>query len=172
MAACAVAGVHAVHAGRLDGVLLAVVVLTPLAAFEAVTGMPVAAQYRQRSRRAAERVHEILDAPEPVREPLAPAALPTTPFPVLVRGLAARHSGQTRPALDGVTLDLTPGRRVAVVGPSGSGKTTLAQVLLRFLDPERGGVTLGGIDTRDLDGDDVRRVIGLCAQDEIGRAHV
>lgn len=168
VAACAVAGVHAVHAGRLDGVLLAVVVLTPLAAFEAVTGMPVAAQYRQRSRRAAERVHEILDAPEPVREPLAPAALPTTPFPVLVRGLAARHSGQTRPALDGVTLDLTPGRRVAVVGPSGSGKTTLAQVLLRFLDPERGGVTLGGIDTRDLDGDDVRRVIGLCAQD----AHV
>lgn len=168
VAACAVAGVHAVHAGRLDGVLLAVVVLTPLAAFEAVTGMPVAAQYRQRSRRAAERVHEILDAPEPVREPLAPAALPTTPFPVLVRGLAARHSGQTRPALDGVTLDLTPGRRVAVVGPSGSGKTTLAQVLLRFLDPERGGVTLGGVDTRDLDGDDVRRVIGLCAQD----AHV
>ncbi|WP_310725733.1 thiol reductant ABC exporter subunit CydD [Streptomyces sp. N2A] len=163
--AAAVVGVQAVHAGRLDGVALAVVVLTPLAAFEAVTGLPLAVQYRQRTRRAAERVFEVLDAPAPVREPAAPATAPGTPFPLVVRGLTARHAGQDRPALDGVDLTLAAGRRIAVVGPSGSGKTTLAQVLLRFLDREAGAYTLGGTDAQALDGDAVRRLVGLCAQD-------
>ncbi|MEU5237646.1 thiol reductant ABC exporter subunit CydD [Streptomyces lydicus] len=165
VAAAAVAGVQAVHAGRLEGVALAVVVLTPLAAFEAVTGLPLAVQYRQRTRRAAERVFEVLDAPAPVREPAAPAAPPEVPFPLVVRDLTARHSGQARPALDAVGFTLTAGRRLAVVGPSGSGKTTLAQTLLRFLDPEAGAYSLGGTDARALDGDAVRRQVGLCAQD-------
>ncbi|BDM73413.1 ABC transporter [Streptomyces nigrescens] len=165
VAAAAVAGVQAVHAGRLDGVALAVVVLTPLAAFEAVTGLPLAVQYRQRTRRAAERVFEVLDAPAPVREPATPATAPGTPFPLVVRGLTARHAGQDRPALDGVDLTLAAGRRIAVVGPSGSGKTTLAQVLLRFLDREAGTYTLAGTDAQALDGDAVRRLVGLCAQD-------
>ncbi|MBL1091355.1 thiol reductant ABC exporter subunit CydD [Streptomyces sp. 9-7] len=163
--AAALVGVQAVHTGRLDGVALAVVVLTPLAAFEAVAGLPLAVQYRQRTRRAAERVFEVLDAPAPVREPAAPATAPGTPFPLVVRGLTARHAGQDRPALDGVDLTLAAGRRIAVVGPSGSGKTTLAQVLLRFLDREAGTYTLGGTDARALAGDAVRRLVGLCAQD-------
>ncbi|MFI0222384.1 thiol reductant ABC exporter subunit CydD [Streptomyces lydicus] len=165
VAAAAVAGVQAVHAGRLEGVALAVVVLTPLAAFEAVTGLPLAVQYRQRTRRAAERVFEVLDAPAPVCEPAAPATPPEVPFPLVVRDLTARHSGQARPALDAVGFTLTAGRRLAVVGPSGSGKTTLAQTLLRFLDPEAGTYSLGGTDARALDGDAVRRQVGLCAQD-------
>ncbi|MGX1973531.1 thiol reductant ABC exporter subunit CydD [Streptomyces kronopolitis] len=164
-AAAAVAGVQAVHAGRLEGVALAVVVLTPLAAFEAVTGLPLAVQYRRRTRHAAERVFEVLDAPEPVREPAEPADAPATPFPLVVRGLTARHPGQDRPALDGVGFTLRPGRRLAVVGTSGSGKTTLAQVLLRFLDQESGTYTLAGTAARELAGDAVRRLVGLCAQD-------
>ncbi|MGP8300447.1 thiol reductant ABC exporter subunit CydD [Streptomyces inhibens] len=165
VAAAAVAGVQAVHAGRLEGVALAVVVLTPLAAFEAVTGLPLAVQYRQRTRRAAERVFEVLDAPAPVQEPATPAAPPETPFPLVVRDLTARHTSQDRPALDGVGFTLTAGRRLAVVGSSGSGKTTLAQVLLRFLDRESGTYTLAGTDAQALDGDAVRRLVGLCAQD-------
>ncbi|GLW17055.1 ABC transporter [Streptomyces sp. NBRC 13847] len=164
-AAAAVAGVQAVHAGRLEGVALAVVVLTPLAAFEAVTGLPLAVQYRRRTRHAAERVFEVLDAPEPVREPAEPADAPATPFPLVVRGMTARHPGQDRPALDGVGFTLRPGHRLAVVGTSGSGKTTLAQVLLRFLDQESGTYTLAGTAARELAGDAVRRLVGLCAQD-------
>ncbi|MFC5245663.1 thiol reductant ABC exporter subunit CydD [Streptomyces atrovirens] len=163
--AAALVGVQAVAAGRLDGVALAVVVLTPLAAFEAVLGMPLAVQYRQRVRRSAERVYEVLDAPVPVREPRAPRQAPASPFPLVVKGLAARHPGQDRDALAGVDLTLERGRRIAVVGPSGSGKTTLAQALLRFLDPEAGAYTLAGVDAYALDGDDVRRLVGLCAQD-------
>ncbi|MGI5444473.1 thiol reductant ABC exporter subunit CydD [Streptomyces sp. CA-243310] len=158
-------GANAVVDGRLSGVTMAVVVLTPLAAFEAVTGLPLAVQYRQRVRRSAERVYEVIDAPAPVAEPDRPHAMPVSPFPLRVSGLTARHLGQERDALEGIELTLEAGRRVAVVGPSGSGKTTLAQVLLRFLDQNQGSYTLGGVDTRSLDSDDVRRIVGLCAQD-------
>nr|WSX78176.1 thiol reductant ABC exporter subunit CydD [Streptomyces sp. NBC_00899] len=166
--ACGYAGVRAVSAHDLPGVALAVLLLAPLAAFEAVNGLPLAAQQRQRSRRAAERVNDVLDSPLPVREPAHPAAPPASPFPLVVSDLTARHPGRTSPALDGVGLTLTQGRRVAVVGPSGAGKTTLAHVLLRFLDAESGTYTLGGRPADECEGDDVRRLVGLCAQD----AHV
>lgn len=165
VAATAAVGTAAVREGRLPGVELAVIVLTPLAAFEAVTGLPLAVRHRQRARRGAERVYEVLDAPVPVREPREPATPPVSPFPLEVRGLSARYAGQRRDALSGFDLTLTAGRRVAVVGPSGSGKTTLAQVLLRFLDPREGGFRIGGADAAALDGDAVRRLVGLCAQD-------
>ncbi|WP_189984965.1 thiol reductant ABC exporter subunit CydD [Streptomyces capoamus] len=163
--ATAVSGAQAVAAGRLGGVAMAVVVLTPLAAFEAVLGLPLAVRYRQRVRRSAERVYEVLDAPEPVREPESPRQAPASPFPVVLRGVSARYEGQRRDALAGLDLTLEQGRRIAVVGTSGAGKTTLAQVLLRFLDPEAGAYTLGGVDACALAGDDVRRFVGLCAQD-------
>ncbi|MFF2468541.1 thiol reductant ABC exporter subunit CydD [Streptomyces mirabilis] len=165
VAATALVGAQAVAGGRLSGVAMAVVVLTPLAAFEAVLGLPLAVQYRQRVRRSAERVYEVLDAPDPVREPEVPQPVPASPFPLRVQGLRARHAGQDRDALAGLDLTIEQGRRVAVVGPSGSGKTTLAQVLLRFLDTEAGTYTLGGTNAYGMDGDDVRRLVGLCAQD-------
>ncbi len=166
--AAATVAVPAVQDGRLSGVALAVVVLTPLAAFEAVTGLPLAVQYRQRVARSAERVFEVLDASVPVREPEAPAEEPASPFPLEVRGLSARYPGARHDALASLDLTLTPGRRIAVVGPSGSGKTTLAQVLLRFLDASSGTYRLGGVEASALDSDTVRRSVGLCAQD----AHV
>ncbi|MFJ7151190.1 thiol reductant ABC exporter subunit CydD [Streptomyces sp. NPDC100445] len=163
--ATALLGAQAVAAGRLGGVAMAVVVLTPLAAFEAVLGLPLAVRHRQRVERSAERVYEVLDAPAPVREPESPRQAPASPFPLVVKGLTARYAGQRREALSGLDLRLERGHRVAVVGASGAGKSTLAQVLLRFLDPEAGSYTLAGADARALAGDDVRRLVGLCAQD-------
>ena len=156
-----VVGIPAVHQGRLNGVLLAVIALIPLAAFEIVVGLPVATESLARVRRSAERVFTVLDAPAPVGEPCQPVDLVPGVDGLVLRGLRARHPGATDLALDGVDLDLLPGRRVAVVGPSGSGKTTLAHVLLRFLAYEEGSVTLGGVELSDLDGDAVRSVIGL-----------
>ena len=122
------------HDGRLQGVLLAVIVLTPLAAFELVTGLPGAAQSLERVRQSAARIFEVLDAPDPVVEPDAPLCPPAASPPHLcVRGLRARYGAGGPWALDGVDLDLAPGRRVAVVGPSGAGKSTLAAVLPRLL---------------------------------------
>jgi thiol reductant ABC exporter CydC subunit len=161
-------GVAAVHAGRLDGVLLAGLALIPLVSFELVTGLPTATQTLQRVRRSAARVFEVMDTPAPVSEPAHPRALPSPPHVLRVRDVCFTYPGAARPALDGIDLDLRPGRRVAVVGSSGAGKSTLAGVLLRFLPYDRGSVTLDGVEISELDGDASRTVIGLISQD----AHV
>ena len=70
--------------------------------------------------------------------------------------------------LEGFDLRLEPGARVALVGPSGAGKTTVTNLLLRFLDPEEGRVTIGGRDLRELRQEDVRRTFALAGQE----AHV
>ena len=169
--AAAWAGARATTGGALDGLLLATVILTPLATFEVVTPLPQAVQFRQRVRRSAERVYEVLDAPAPVAEPEHPEPLPANPFPLRIRELTVRYpdaAPEAPPALSGFALDLTPGRRVAVVGASGSGKTTLANALLRFVDPHAGSYTFGAtpaVSALTTSTDTVRRHVGLCAQD-------
>ncbi|WP_327002172.1 ATP-binding cassette domain-containing protein [Dactylosporangium sp. NBC_01737] len=64
-----------------------------------------------------------------------------------------------------MSLTLRPGRRVALVGPSGAGKTTVAALLVRWLDPAAGRVTLNGVDVRDLRGDELRTVVGYLGDD-------
>lgn len=160
-----VLGVPGVRDGSFPAVLLAVVVLVPLALAEVVAPLPQAAGELTRAAGAAGRVVEVLDTQDPVIEPGRPAGMPAAPYDICVTGVGARWPTQQGDALRGVDLDLPAGRRVAIVGESGSGKTTLAMVLLRFLDPAAGHITLSGVDTRELDGDAVRKVVGLLAQD-------
>ena len=88
---------------------------------------------------------------------------------LLVGGLAtlltARYVGQPRAALKGFSLRLAPGERVALVGPSGAGKTTVVNLLLRFLDPEAGRLTLAGRDLREYRLEDARRAFAVAGQD-------
>ncbi|PZG15486.1 thiol reductant ABC exporter subunit CydC [Nonomuraea aridisoli] len=77
----------------------------------------------------------------------------------------ARAAAAGRPAVDGVSLRLTPGKRVAVVGPSGAGKSTLLAALMRLVEPESGAVRVNGVDIRDLAGDDVRAMMTGLTQD-------
>ena len=158
-------GVPAVRSGRLGEVVLAVVALLPLAAFEAVAPLPGAVQQWGLARAAAGRVFAVLDAPQPVHEPPRPAAVPPPPAVLAVEGLRVHYPGRDEPALDGVDLLVRPGARVAVVGPSGSGKTTLLLSLLRFVEPTAGRITYGGQDLAHCAGDDVRRLVGMCSQD-------
>jgi thiol reductant ABC exporter CydC subunit len=160
-----VVGVGAVHGGRVQGPLLAVLVLTPLALFETVTGLPAAAQHLVRVRRSADRVGEVLDTEPPVADPAAPHSLDPSPPTLRIRGLRARYRTRSEWALDGIDLDLAPGRRIGIVGASGAGKSTLAAVLLRFLPYESGTVTLQGVELSGVTGEDVRRVVGQAAQD-------
>ena len=160
-----VVGIPAVRAGRLSGVLLAVIALVPMAAFELVVGLPVATQALQRTRRSAARVFDVIDAPVPVTDPEAPLSLPPPPYELGAHGVWARYPRASAPALRGIDLDLSSGRRVAVVGPSGAGKSTVAAVLLRFLAYEAGAVRIDDTDQDRLAGDAVRTVVGLVGQD-------
>jgi ABC-type multidrug transport system fused ATPase/permease subunit len=84
---------------------------------------------------------------------------------VALEDVRARYPGGEAPVLDGARLSLGPGGRVAMVGESGAGKTTVTNLLLRFLDPEAGRVTLGGRDLREYRQEDVRRAIAVAGQD-------
>jgi thiol reductant ABC exporter CydC subunit len=158
-------GVAAVGGGTLTRVPLAVLALTALASFEAVSALPSAAIQLGQSRTSADRVSAVLDAPDPVTEPEEPRPVPGGPLRVTLRDAQMRYEPVGPLALDGIDLDLVAGRRVALVGPSGAGKSTVAAVLLRFCDLVGGTATLGGCDLRSYQADDVRAVIGGCTQD-------
>jgi len=158
------AGAVAVRAGTLPGELLAVVVLTPLAVFEAAAGLPVAAQRFAGARAALRRLAEVFAAPVPVRDPADPVDLPAGPHTIRLENVTAGWAPD-RIAVRDLDLVLTPGRRVALVGPSGSGKSTVAALLVRFLDPVRGRVSIDGVDLRDVDSDRVRQLVGYLSED-------
>src|SRR5215472_6781429 len=158
-------GVAATGTGALTRVPLAVLTLTALAAFEAVTALPAAAVQLDQARVAAGRIAAVTDTPDPVREPRHPRTLPPGPFTITLRDITVRYRPDGLPALDRVCLDLPPGRRVALVGANGAGKSTVAAVLLRFCELSGGSALLNGHDLASYAADDVRSVIGGCPQD-------
>jgi ATP-binding cassette, subfamily C, bacterial CydC len=106
-------------------------------------------------------------APATPATPATPSdqAGPLEPAALRIRDLRVRYGPGEPWALDGLDLDLAPGRRIAVVGPSGAGKSTFVEVLFRFRDPDGGSVLLGGVDVADRDPDDTRRVLSGVPQD-------
>ena len=165
------AGTAAVSAGQLNGVLLATVCLTPLAAFEAVSGLPMASQTGVRVRRSAQRVADIMARRPPVTDPSEPTSLGSPPYDVELREVtvcwpaAAGESAGRSPALEQLSYLFPHGSHIAVVGPSGSGKTTLAWTLAKFLVPVHGDYRIGSVDAAAVGGDEVRRGVLLGAQD-------
>jgi thiol reductant ABC exporter CydC subunit len=160
--------VAAHDSGALDRVLLATLALLALASFDAVAPLPAAARELSGTLASGRRVLELTEREPTVREPDAPRHAPTRPAVVALEGVTARYPSAEEPALSGVDLRLEPGKRIALVGPSGAGKTTVTNLLLRFLDPEEGRVTIDGGDLRDYRQQDVRAMFALAGQD----AHV
>ena len=160
---CLVAAIPAVTEGRIGPAWLAVAALLPLAAYDIVALLPSSALAYQRVRGSAARLNEVLDAPEPVRDPRHAQPMPHPPLPLRCRGLVAGWTDE--PVLRGIDLDVAAGERVAIVGPSGAGKSTLAMVLLRFLGYASGSVQLDGSELSALVGDEVRDEVGLLTQD-------
>jgi len=159
--------VSAHDAGALDRVLVATLALLALASFEAVASLPGTARELASLLASGRRILELTDRAPRIADPLRPA-LPPASAAVALESVTARYADEERPALSGVDLRLDPGRRVALVGSSGAGKTTVVNLLLRFLDPEEGHVTLAGRDLREYRQEDVRRTFALAGQE----AHV
>ncbi|TGJ94869.1 thiol reductant ABC exporter subunit CydC, partial [Actinotalea fermentans ATCC 43279 = JCM 9966 = DSM 3133] len=185
--AALVLGIPAVAAGTLTPVELAVVVLTPLAVFEAAGVLPAAAVQMHRSRQAARRIMELLDAaaaPD-VSEPPSTrghAASDTMASPgdvsgppstrgharsdrsaVVVTGAACGWDG--RPAVTGVDLAVRTGRSVAVVGPSGVGKTTLLMTTAGLIPQVAGSICLDDAPIATFPPDDVAHQVVFVAED-------
>lgn len=138
-------------------------------AFVAVSGVGIMTETYAEVMRAAgatERLMELLAAQSEIEAPAHPAALPMP-----VRGAVAfsdvGFSYPARPeamALRDVSITVEPGQTVALVGPSGAGKSTMFQLILRFYDPQRGAVSLEGVDIRSLDPADLRNAISVVQQ--------
>ena len=152
------AAVSAQAAGNLDRVLTATLALLALASFEGVSALPQAARELAETLTSGRRVLELMDGESAIADPAGPLPAPSTTPTVALEGVTAEH------ALDGVDLRLEPGRRVALVGRSGVGKTTVVNLLLRFLDPTVGRVTIDGYDMRDYRQSDVRATFAVAGQ--------
>jgi thiol reductant ABC exporter CydC subunit len=157
--------VSATAAGSLDPVLVATLALLALASFDAVTPLAPAERELSSTLASGRRVLQVLDRAPAVREPELPVPAPPRRAPVRLEGVTARYDPVEEPVLRDLDLELAPGRKVALVGPSGAGKTTVTRLLLRFLDPERGRVTIGGRDVREYAQADVRRHFAIAGQE-------
>jgi ATP-binding cassette subfamily B protein len=113
---------------------------------------------------SAERVFDLLDAPEQTPDPAQPQR------PARVRGrvefsdVRFSYSPDTE-LISGLSLVAEPGRTVAIVGPTGAGKTTLVNLIMRFYELDGGSITLDGVDIAHMRRDDLRSNIGMVLQD-------
>ena len=114
---------------------------------------------------ASEEVFELLQTKGTVVEPAEPVPLEARGADIHFENLEFDYGD--KPVFCGIDLRVKAGQMVALVGASGSGKTTLANLLLRFYDPKRGAVRIGGTDLRQVSIKDLRRQIALVAQETI-----
>ncbi len=112
---------------------------------------------------AAERIAEILDTP-PSAGGAGTQSAPEKAPRIEISGLVYSYPGSGRRALDGVDLTLQAASTTALVGPSGSGKSTLASLLLRFMQPEAGGILADGKDISGMDAEHWRGRVALVTQ--------
>jgi ATP-binding cassette subfamily B protein len=115
---------------------------------------------------ASERIAELLATRPKIAAPKAPLALPDpAQGAIAFENVHFTYDGGGDAVLRGVSLDVKPGERVAIVGPSGAGKSTLFALLMRFYDPDAGRILVDGVDAKRVDPAALRARIGLVPQD-------
>ncbi len=113
---------------------------------------------------SAERVFALLDAEEQSPDPVDPVRLGRSRGRVEFDDVSFRYDPDV-PLIDNLTLDVEPGRTVAIVGPTGAGKTTLVNLLMRFYELTGGQIRLDGVNIADLTREDLREQFGMVLQD-------
>jgi ATP-binding cassette subfamily C protein CydC len=161
---CAQAALFAVLcAAATDPAAAIIAAFLVLAAFEVVGGLPRAGAYLGHAIAAARRVLDAADAPVPVPDP-AVASTPPASSRLAFEAVSFSWRDELSPVFDGLTMDISPGARIAILGPSGSGKSTLAALALKLAAPQAGRVFLGGTDIATLTAAKVRSRIGWLSQ--------
>jgi len=113
---------------------------------------------------SAERVFELLDAPDQSLDPAHPIVVDAPDGRVTFEHVSFRYEADT-PLIEDLSLVAAPGQSVAIVGPTGAGKTTLVNLIMRFYDIDAGRITLDGVDTTQMTRADLREEIGMVLQD-------
>ncbi len=123
----------------------------------------------QRAAGATDRLIELLNAEDIIKDPLHPVAAPTRAEGRLkFENVTFRYPARPEvAALEGLNLEIFPGETVALVGPSGAGKSTIFQLLMRFFDPDEGRITLDGIPLDAMMRDEMRRSFALVPQEAV-----
>ena len=158
------AGIVAYQNNQLAGVMLAVLAMIPMAAFEAVSNFPAAALALSRVQGSANRIVEILERPEPVLEPKISADI--TQPEIEFQEVSACWPGNQESSISEISFKVPPKTSLGLVGPSGSGKSTIISVLLKFLIPTHGKYVIDSIDTKGISGEKIRTKIMLSAPDQ------
>ena len=114
---------------------------------------------------AAERVFALMDAAPAITDRPGAAALNGVGGDIAFHDVSFAYAGREESALQGVSVRIAPGQRVALVGPNGAGKSTFVHLLPRLYDPTAGAVTIGGRDLREFTVDSLRRQVGMVTQD-------
>lgn len=162
-------GIPATSGGGIAAVFLAVLVLTPLAAFEGSAEMAPAAVQLVRSAQAAERIDALLGQDTKADVPAhAGHPIPSSPAPIVELSDCAIGWPGGRIVAEGINLRVTTGDRIAIVGPSGVGKTTLLLTMAGMLPPLKGTVTLNAVPMWGANRTDVTSQVTMTAED----AHV
>lgn len=112
---------------------------------------------------SAERVFEVLDAPE--QEPEARGTLPKPVKGRVVFNDVTFGYASDKPLIQGLNLTVEPGQTVAIVGPTGAGKTTMVNLIMRFYELDSGSITIDGVDIRDIPRHTLRDSFGMVLQD-------
>ena len=132
-----------------------------------LTTLGFGAQQIAQSGASAERLFEVLDAPEDVAEKPDAVHLPRLVGRVEFDDVHLRYPGATAETLSGVTVDIEPDTTVAIVGATGSGKTSVVNLIPRFYDATAGTVRIDGVDVRDAALESLRGQIGFVMQDSV-----
>ena len=132
-----------------------------------LTTLGFSAQQIAQSSASAERLFEVLDAPEDVAEKPDATALPRLEGRVEFVDVRLRYPGETRETLCGVTFAIEPDTTVAVVGATGSGKTSVVSLIPRYYDASAGTVLIDGHDVRDVTLESLRAQVGFVMQDSV-----
>jgi ATP-binding cassette, subfamily C, bacterial CydC len=156
-----------VATGEIRGVYLAFLALVAIGVFEAARPLGTAFRTIGRTTAAGERLFEVSDSEPAIRNPKSPLLVPED-LTLQLDKVGFRYGKDEPFSLEDVCCTLKPGCRVAVVGPSGSGKSTLAGLILRFREPQKGEIRLGGRNLADHEDVDVRRLVSAVPQ----RTHV
>lgn len=112
----------------------------------------------------AGRVFELIEAPAKTPEPEHPQMPEPVCGRVEIRDLTFSYTPE-KPLIRGFSLSVKPGMKVAIVGPTGCGKTTFINLLMRFYDPQSGGIYLDGVNTLQMNRGQLRRCVGMVLQD-------